>query len=86
MNNISRVFKFRHWPLWAKISAGLLVAVLVPVLIGAYIIDSSFASYSLNAEKNILDQGGKKQLENLTRIIQEADASITGTSFAGALA
>src|SRR5678815_1093598 len=74
--NISRVFKFRHWPLWAKISAGLLVAVLVPVLIGAYIIENSFAAYSLTTEKDALAQTGKQQLKDLTAILDKADTDL----------
>ncbi len=76
-NSISRVLNILYWPLWAKISAGLLIAILVPVLIGAFIIESSFASYSLNAEKDILAQMGKQQIKDLTAIIQKADADLS---------
>ncbi len=76
MNVISRVFSILHWPLWAKITAGLLVAILVPVFIGAFIIQSSFASYSLNAQKDILAQTGNQQLGNLNTLLQKADVSL----------
>ncbi len=76
MNVVSRVFSFLHWPLWAKITAGLLVAILVPVFIGAFIIQSSFASYSLNAQKDILAQTGNEQLGNLITLLQNADSGL----------
>ncbi|MBA3872996.1 MAG: GAF domain-containing protein, partial [Anaerolineae bacterium] len=76
MNNFSRVFNVLRWPLWAKITVGLLVAVLVPVLISGFIIQSSFASYSLNAQKDSLAQSGKQQLKDLTAVIQKADVGI----------
>lgn len=76
MDNFSRAFNFSHWPLWLKISAGLLVAVLVPLVIGAFIIQSSFASYSLNAEKDKLDQLGQQQVKDINSVLQGAEASL----------
>ncbi len=73
----SRVFKATHWPLWVKISLGLFVAVLVPLIIGGFIIQSSFASYSLNAQKDILAQTGKDQINQISRVLQEADIDLS---------
>lgn len=73
----SRAFKITYWPLWVKISLGLLAAVLVPLIIGGFIIQSSFASYSLNAEKEVLAQTGKQQIKDISAIISRAQARLT---------
>jgi GAF domain-containing protein/HAMP domain-containing protein len=85
MENFSRAFNFSHWPLWLKLSAGLLVAVLVPLVIGAFIIESSFASYSLNAEKDKLNQLGQQQLKDINAIVQGAEDNLTTLANAGEL-
>jgi GAF domain-containing protein/HAMP domain-containing protein len=73
----SRAFKVTHWPLWVKISLGLLSAVLVPLIIGGFVIQSSFASYSLNTEKGILAQTGKQQLKDISAIFEKAQTDLT---------
>ncbi len=73
----SRIFNVTHWPLWIKLSLGLIVAVLIPLIVGGFIIQSSFVSYSLNAEKDILTQAGKQQLKEISAILQKAEANLT---------
>ena len=81
MNNlIARAFNILNWPLWAKIAAGLVVAILVPVFIGAFIIQSSFASYSLNAEKDKLAQVGTQQLKDVGDLIRKADTGLANVA------
>ncbi len=76
MNNVSRLFNIIHWPIWAKITAGLLMAVVVPLLVGAVIIESSFGAYSLNAKKDSLAQTGDAQLKAITNLLHTADADL----------
>lgn len=76
MNNVSRLFNIIHWPIWAKITAGLLMAVVVPLLVGAMIIESSFGAYSLNAKKDSLAQTGDAQLKAITNLLHTADADL----------
>ena len=76
MNNVSRLFNIIHWPIWAKITAGLLMAVVVPLLVGAVIIESSFGAYSLNAKKDNLAQTGDAQLKAITNLLHTADADL----------
>jgi len=77
MTIFNRIFNVSHWPLWIKLSLGLLVAVLLPLIIGGFIVQSSFASYGLNAEKDILEQTSKQQLKDITTILQKEDANLT---------
>ncbi|MBI1279052.1 MAG: GAF domain-containing protein [Anaerolineaceae bacterium] len=74
---LSRVLNVTRWPLWVKISLGLVVAVIIPLIIGGFIIQSGFVSYSLNTEKDILDQAGKQQLKDLTAVLQKAESNLT---------
>ncbi len=73
----SRIFNVSHWPLWIKLSLGLIVAVLIPLIVGGFIIQSSFASYSLNAEKDVLTQAGKQQLKDISAVLQKAEVNFT---------
>ncbi|MCA0458071.1 MAG: GAF domain-containing protein [Chloroflexi bacterium] len=67
MNTLSRVVSPSNWPLWLKITLGLAVAALIPLVIGAFIIQSGFGAYSLDATKTNIGQTGTTQLETLNR-------------------
>lgn len=66
MNSTSRIFSFVHWPLWLKMTTGLAIAAVVPLVIGAFIIQSGFGAYSLDATRKQVEQFGISQLNSIS--------------------
>ncbi len=77
MINFSRAFSPADWPLWLKITVGLFVAMLVPLVIGAFIIQSGFGAFSLDAAKANLAQIGENQLASVTENVTQANSLLS---------
>lgn len=76
MNTMSRWLSPSNWPLWLKITFGLGVAALIPLVIGAFIIQSGFGAYSLDATKTNIQQIGSAQLDTINKNLVNARRSV----------
>ncbi len=85
MNTMSRFLSPSNWPLWLKIALGLGSATLIPLVIGAFVIQSGFGAYSLDAAKANIQQIGTSQLDSINRNLLNARRAVANITLDTAL-
>lgn len=71
-----RIFNVLGWPIWLKLSAAFLVAILFPVIVLPVIVQNSFQAINAqNLEETLLDHG-QRELETINTTLTQSQLTL----------
>ncbi|MCB9450650.1 MAG: GAF domain-containing protein [Anaerolineaceae bacterium] len=76
MRAFIRLFDFSSWPIWAKLSAGFLLAIVLPVSVVVFIAGSRMLSLSGQSLRIYMNENGERQRLNIQAALDRAQSDI----------